>query len=165
MRRTLVLFALLFLGRNLHGQYVDLREGGRIRVQTVTHPTWLYARFVSYERSGLRFIRCDSCGVQHVDMPELRRFQASTGHTGRSYALEGALFGAVIGGIVGRQTALRADTHPSDAPFACNRPCASYAAITQGVIIGTVIGTTVGALFRREHWESMAIPGSHREKR
>lgn len=163
MIRSVAVLSFLLLGRDLHGQYVDLREGGRIRIQTVAHPKWRYAHFVSYDSSGLRLTRCDSCGIEHFELPELRGFQASIGHTGRSFALEGALLGAVIGGVWGRQTAVGATHRTSE--LDCVQRCAASAATVQGTLLGMVIGTTVGAFLRREHWVAMPLPDSGTEKR
>ena len=159
MFRALAILSLFLVsGRELHGQYVDLREGGRIRIQTATHPKWLYARFVSFDSSGLRLTRCDSCDIERVSLPQLRSFQASTGRTGRSFALEGALLGAVAGAVWGRQTAVHQPDPTND--LACTGHCGTVAATVQGALIGTVVGTTVGAFFRRLHWETIPFAGS-----
>lgn len=150
-----ILFLLVGAGGDLRGQYVDLREGGRIRLRTVTHSNWVYARFVSLDSSGLRVTRCDSCEIQHFALPQLRSLQASTGRTARSFALEGALLGTVIGAVWGRQTAVHQSDRPTNDILPCTRHCAAVAATVQGGLIGIVIGTTVGALFRHEQWQTL----------
>jgi len=156
-----VLLALSVGGRDVRAQYVDLREGGRIRIQTATHPRWLYGRFVSFDTSGLRLNSCDTCEIRRVTLPQLRRFQASTGRTGRSFALEGAVLGVTIGAVLGRQTALPShSTHPGE--DLCSQRCAATVNTIEGAIVGIVIGTTIGAFLRREHWEPLLVgSGQH----
>ena len=164
MLRALAILSLLVIsGRELRSQYVDLREGGRIRIRTVAHPKWLYARFVSFDTSGLRLTQCDSCDIQRLPLPQLRTFQASTGRTGRSFALEGALLGAIVGAVWGRQTAIHQPEPTSD--LACTGHCGNVTATVQGALVGTVVGTTVGAFLRRVHWETIPLAGSQPERR
>ena len=165
MRGLTALFLVCFAGPNLHGQYVDLREGGRIRIQTSAHPKWLYGQFVALDSSGLRLTKCEACEIQLVELPQLRHFEASTGRTGRSFALEGAIVGAVAGAVLGRYSARK---NPNGSPgdiFSCREGCAANAAEAEGALVGCVLGTTVGAFFRREHWESIHLTRTQERNR
>ena len=137
-------------------QDATLQVGGRARVRTMLLHKWSYGRVISIDSGGVLLDPCAACEGSEIPRVHIQMVQASAGHTGRSYALEGAIIGATIGAYLAyRDVQRRGGTvglGKSDI-FGCGHGCAATASKLYGGFLGAVAGTTVGAFFRRERWE------------
>ena len=138
-------------------QAATLSVGARARVQTTSHPKWLYGSVVSYDASTVLLDPCTACEGSNIPRANILRLQVSAGRTGRSYALEGAIVGVVTGVMLMHAVAQHSRQESGlAAEGPCGNPlCAIYQAEIAGGLFGGLLGTAAGAFMRRERWETI----------
>ena len=149
---------LCAMARAATAQEATLQVGGRARVRTMLLSKWSYGRVISVDSGGVLLDPCVACEGSEIPRTHIQMLQASAGHTGRSYALEGAIIGATIGAYLAYRDVQRRGGRVglgNQDMFACARSCATTASKLYGGFLGAVAGTTIGAFFRRERWESV----------
>src|SRR4029077_5481539 len=97
--RLAILVLLGLTAKVATAQDATLEVGGRARVRTVLLPKWSYGRVISVDSGGVLLDPCAVCEGSEIPRTHILMLQASGGHTGRPYALEGAIAGAVLGAV------------------------------------------------------------------
>jgi hypothetical protein len=95
---------------------------------------------ISVDSGGLLLAPCASCEGSEIPKAHIVRLQVSAGHTGRTYALEGAIAGTIVGVVLGHANGER-HRHPD--PGGNDLGCTNSCAVTAGELVGGILGVVI----------------------